>query len=110
MNMAILQELWICKCHYPGGYSKAQALIAARGRKNKSVDSHEIAVCIHQRTAAIARIDGSVCLNVDKRTIRIGLTRHRAHHPHRHRIAQPFWTAESKHHFALGGQARLAER
>jgi len=40
--MAILQELWICKRHHPGGYGKAQALIAARGGKNKGVDSDDL--------------------------------------------------------------------
>jgi hypothetical protein len=110
MNMAVLQELGICKCHHSGGDSKAQALIAARSRKNKSVNSHQIAVRIHQRATAVAWIDGRVRLDIDERTIRIGLARHRAHHAHGHRIAQPFRTPESKHHFALGWQARLADR
>src|SRR4029077_457597 len=103
MDMAILQELWIRECYDACGNRKPQALIAARCGQNKCVDSEELAIGIYERPPAIAWIYGGVCLNVDKRTIRIGLSLNCAHHAHGHRVTQALRTTEGKDQFALSG-------
>ena len=101
VNVAVLQQLRIGVRHHARRNREAQSLIAARRGQNKSVDSNEVAVRVHQRAAAVAGIDRRVRLHVDERTIGIGLPRNGAHHAHRHRVPQALGASESKDHFAL---------
>src|SRR5579872_4088691 len=103
MDMAILQELWICKCYDARRNGKTQALIATRCGQDKCVDSEELAIGIYERPAAIARIYGGICLNVNQRAIRIGLSLNCAHHAHGHGVTQALRTSKGKDQFALSG-------
>ena len=97
MHMPVLAQAVINKIHHPRRNRKAQPLAAAALRQNKSIDPDHRAVHIHERTAAVSRIDRRIGLDISNRLGRIGLPRQRADHTHGHRILQTFRTSNRKH-------------
>ena len=82
MNVAFFAQLRIDFAHDVTGDGKSNAFASARLRINHGVDSRNLPVNIQQRTAAVARIDGRVGLNVKHRLFGLQLARCSAHIPH----------------------------
>ena len=79
------------RVHFLGdiaGNREANPLAPARLRKDQRVYSHDASVRIQQWSAAIARIDRGVRLDVNHRIVALDLPRHRAHHAHAHGVIQ----------------------
>ena len=58
---------------------------------------------VHQRSAAVARIDGRIGLDIHEGAVGIGLPRDGTDHAHAHRVAQPLAAAERETQPPLGG-------
>src|ERR1019366_2663328 len=98
--MPVLQQLRIGIRDKRAWYGESQPLIATRSGQNERVDSDECTVRVHQRASAVAGINRSVGLNVDKRTVRVRLPGNRADYAHRNRVAQALGASEGEDHFA----------
>ena len=70
-----------------------QAFAASAFAKDECVQSHDIAIRVHQGTAAVTTVDGIIGLDVDHRLVRIRLPPNRTDHPHGYRILQAFRTS-----------------
>jgi hypothetical protein len=101
MQVTILAELRIGESDDCTRNRKTQTLIAATLRKNESVDSDQLAIDIHERTAAVAAIRGCITLHINHRAVRIELSSRRADYTHRDRVLQTFGTTKRKHEVSL---------
>ena len=110
VHMPVLAQAVINKIDYARRNGKAQTFTSATLAQNESVDAHHIAVHVHQRTAAVARVDRRIGLNIVQRFCGIGLTRHRADHTHRDRILQTLRAADSQHHLSHPNVLRFFQR
>ena len=78
--------------------------------QQQRVDAHQLAGGVHQRTAAAARVDRRVGLDVDHRVVGLELPSHRAHHAHRHRVVEAERAAEREHQLPGAQPVGIAER
>ena len=108
--MAELPQLRICQRHQRARNREAEPFAAARVRQDERVDADELALYVDERSTAVAVVDWRVGLDVHHRRIRIGLPIGGADDAHRHRIAQPFRTAERKDQFPLPNAAGRRQR
>ena len=83
------------------GNSEAETFTAARLRQNHRVDSYQATFDIHQRSTAVARIDGRVRLEINHAVVGPKLPRDRADHTHAHRALEAAGTADCDHQLAL---------
>src|ERR1017187_1593714 len=97
MHVPILTQALIDELHDSCRDGKPESFASTPGGENKSVNPYHVAVGIHQRAAAVARVDGSVGLNVNHRTARICLSRNGTYYAHGHGVLKSFRTAECKH-------------
>ena len=63
--------------HDAAGNRETDSFISSRLGVNKRIDSYHVPIQIHQRAAAVARIDRRISLDVHHRIFRVGLPRHR---------------------------------
>src|SRR5258708_15364157 len=82
MDVAVFFQTLVKELHDPGRNGESQTLASTTAGNNESVDPDHISVHVHQWTAAVARIDGCVGLDVDHGLVRIGLASDRTHHAH----------------------------
>ena len=101
MEMSELLQLRIRRRDHCAWNGKSQTLASAGLAQDERIQADELAVDIDQRAAAVARIDRRVRLNEHARAVGIDLSCRRAHHAHRHRIAQTFRAPEREHQLAL---------
>ena len=80
-----------------GGRREAEAFVATRLREDQRVDPDHFPVHVHERTAAVARVDGRVRLQVDHRVVRLELPRDGADHAKRHRAVEAHRAPEGEH-------------
>src|ERR1044072_2198735 len=97
MQMSILAELRISETNDGTRNRKSQTFVAAALRKNKCVDSDQLAIDIHERGSAVAGIGSGVALHINHRAIRIELSSRCADYTHRDRVLQCLWTTKRKH-------------
>src|SRR5207247_8133654 len=65
------------------------------------IDADELAVDVDERTTAVPRVDGRICLDVHERTVGLCLPRDSADHAHGHGILETVWAAEREHELTL---------
>jgi hypothetical protein len=110
MHVSVLAQTLIDETDDARGNGKAEAFASAGGRENESVDADDIAFAIDERAAAVAGIDGSIGLNVDERTVGVGLPRDGTDHAHGNGVLQALGTAHGEDQFALMHGPVRAER
>src|SRR5579863_8810883 len=88
---------------------QANPLISARLRKYERIDADHMPACINQRTSTIARIDGGIGLDVDRRSIRIELPGDGANDPQADRVIKPQGAAKSQYQLSLLQVARISK-
>ncbi len=110
VHVSILAQAAIDKIDHARRDGKAQSFASAALTQDESVDADHMAVHVHQRTAAVARIDRRVGLNIVQRFCGIGLPRHCADHAHRDRILQSLGTADRQYHLSHTNVLRLLQR
>src|SRR5258708_10927852 len=96
MDVTMRAQAAVDKVDYPRGNGEPEAFAASALRQDKSVDAENRAVHVDQRAAAVARVDGSVSLNVGDRFGGVGLAGERADHAHSDGILQAFGTADGE--------------
>src|SRR5579872_2795481 len=79
---------------------KSQAFATAAFGVNKSIQSNQIAVTIHECSAAVAWIYGSIGLDVHHRTIGIDLPANGAYDASCDRVLKPLRRAYRQHNLA----------
>src|SRR5438067_538296 len=108
--MSGLTQAGVLKPYDISGDGKANSFPAASLGENHGVDSYQVAIHIHQRPAAIARIDGGIRLDEHSWVFGIGLPERRADYAHSHGILQALRAADREHHFALARGPRTPQR
>ncbi len=88
---------------------EADTFAASRLAEDHGVDAYHAPLGVDQRTAGVAGIDGRIRLNIGRHVVRVELAGHRAHHSHRHRIAEPERRAQGEDQLPLLELARIAE-
>src|SRR5262244_2976364 len=101
MDVAIFPEGCIDVVHNIAGNRETDSFATTRLRENERVDSNQRAICVHQRTAAIAGIDRRVGLYINSWIIVGELTRYRADNAHTHGVIHSQRTAERQDEFTL---------
>src|SRR5208283_208954 len=101
MNVPLGADLVIDVADDIAWNGEAQAFITARLRQDERIDADHVTIDIHQRPAAVARIDGSVRLDVDRGTIGIDLPRCRADYSHGNGVLQSQRAAEGEDDLSL---------
>src|ERR1700730_15479772 len=101
MHAAVLTKLFVNKSHHVTGNRESQSLATAGFGKNERVDANEFAMCIHQWTAAVPRVDRRVGLNEHGSNSRVRLPRHRADDSHGHGIFQTLRIAKGENKLPL---------
>jgi hypothetical protein len=96
-HAAVLPDLLEHVADDVGGRREAESFVAARLREDQRVDPDDFSVHVHERTAAVARVDGRVRLQVDHRVVRLELPRDGADHAKRHGAVEPHRAAEGEH-------------
>ena len=91
------------------GNGKAETFAAARLRENHRVDADEASLDIHQRSAAVARINGRVSLEIDYAVVGLKLPRDGADHTHAHRALEAAGTAHRDYQLALPNDIGIRE-
>jgi len=110
VQVAVLAQLGNRERHDRSRKREAEPFAAAGLCPDERVQSHEPPVHVHERTAAVARVDRGVGLHVGDRTGGLHLPRHSAHEPHRYGIAETVGTAEGEHQLALIDRRRIGDR
>ncbi len=80
--------------------SESDTLTPARKRIDQCGDTDEIALKIDQRTTAVARVHGRICLNISIRSV-VGLAQREADNPKRDRWGKSEWRTKSQYKFPL---------
>jgi hypothetical protein len=83
----------------PGG--EPEPFASARLRHDEGVDADQFAGDVHQRPAAVARVDRRVGLDINQWIVGLRLPGNRTHDSHAHRVLHAARTAEREHQLAL---------
>src|ERR1700761_1890106 len=97
MDVPFFSNLVVDSAHHVAGDSQTDSFVPSGLSENKGINTHNATVGVCQRSAAIAWIDGCVCLNVNGRTVGIWLPGDGAHDSHAHRIIETQRTAEGQY-------------
>jgi len=62
VHVSILPQVPLHERHHPGGYGKAESFAATALAEDECIQPDDVAIQIHQRPAAVPRVDGSVGL------------------------------------------------
>ncbi len=71
------------------GRGKPDPFVAAGLRKDQGINAYDLAISVDQGSAAISRVDGRICLDVNHRIAGPQLPSYRAHYTHRHGVLKP---------------------
>lgn len=100
-DASIFANLLVSVAHDAAGNGEADAFVATGFCVDESVDADDVAIGVHERTAAIAGIDGGVSLDVDHGVVGIGLAENGADEAHADGVFEAFGTAEGEYELAL---------
>src|ERR1019366_6299678 len=101
MDVTILSQLIVHVLDDVTRNSEADTLAAARLREDQGIDTDHPAGIVDQRSAAVARVDGRVGLDIDDGVVRFQLARYRAHDAHADRSFQAKGRTDRQHQLAL---------
>ena len=92
------------------GAANAKSLVPAAPGRDQRIESHELAIDVHERAAAAARVDGRVRLHIDHRRVGLHLARDRTDDAERDRVVQAERTAAREHELSRFQFFGIAER
>src|ERR1700722_6317908 len=97
MHVPFVSNLIVDSAHHVAGNSQTDSFVASRLGENKRIDADDATAGACPHPAAIAGVDGRVCLNVNRRTVGIWLPGDGTYDPHAHRVIETQRTAEGQY-------------